>query len=64
MVRDDLTDALNSWNDKGIDAKHLSSPTLYRDLMTDWVDSESMMDSSTRFIQMIQGKMEVTYIGT
>ena len=57
MERDNLTDALNHWDDKGVDTKHLSAPTLFRDLMADWADSESMMDTSTNFVQMIQGKM-------
>ena len=57
MERDNLTDALSHWDDKGVDAKHLSAPTLFRDLMADWADSESMMDTSTNFAQMIQGKM-------
>ena len=57
MERDNLTDVLSHWEDKGVDAKQLSAPTLYRDLMADWADSESMMDTSTNFVQMIQGKM-------
>ena len=57
MERDNLTDVLNHWKDKGVDAKQLSAPSLYRDLMADWADSESMMDTSTNFVQMIQGKM-------
>ena len=57
MERDNLTDALNHWDDKGVDTKHLSAPTLFRDLMADWADSESMMDTSTNFIQMIQGEI-------
>ena len=58
MERDNLTVALSRWDDKGVDVKHLSAPTLYRDLMTDWANSKSMMDTSTNFIQMIQGKMD------
>ena len=57
MERDNLTDVLNHWKDKGVDAKQLSAPSLYRDLMADWADSESMMDTSTNFIQMIQGEI-------
>ena len=57
MERDNLTVALSHWDDKGVDVKHLSAPTLYRDLMTDWSNSESMMDTSTNFVQMIQGIM-------
>ena len=57
MERDNLTDAVNHCDDKGVDTKHLSAPTLFRDLMADWADSESMMDTSTNFIQMIQGEI-------
>ena len=57
MERDNLTDVLNHWKEKDVDAKQLSAPRLYRDLMADWADSESMMDTATNFIQMIQGKM-------
>ena len=57
MERDNLTQALNRWTDKGVGNKDLSAPTLYRDLMAKWLNSESMMDISTNATQMIQGKL-------
>ena len=55
-VRDNLTDALNRWTEKGVSNEDLSAPTLYRDLMVEWLNSESMMDISTNSTQMVQGK--------
>ena len=55
MERDNLTEALNRWTEKGVNNKDLSAPTLYRDLMAEWLDSDSMMDISTNATQMIQG---------
>merc|ERR1719414_1227752 len=57
MERDNLTEALNRWTEKGVANKDLSAPTLYRDLMAEWLNSESMMDISTNATQMIQGLM-------
>ena len=57
MERDNLTEALNRWTEKGVDNKDLSAPTLYRDLMVEWLSSVAMMDISTNSTQMIQGKL-------
>ena len=57
MVKDNLTDALKRWEDGGVTKKDLSAPTLYRDLLNGWINSDSMIDTSTNFIQMIQGRI-------
>ena len=57
MERDNLTEALNRWTEKGVDNKDLSAPTLYRDLMAEWLNSDAMMDISTNSTQIIQGKL-------
>ena len=56
-VKDNLTDALNRWTEKGVSNKDLSAPTIYRDLMVEWINSETMMDISTNSTQMVQGKL-------
>ena len=62
MERDNLTEALNRWTEKGVSNKDLSAPTLYRDLMAEWLDSDSMMDISTNATQMIQGYLLLIHI--
>ena len=57
MVKDNLTDALKRWEDAGVKKKDLSAPTLYRDLLSGWINSDSMIDTSTNFVQMIQGRI-------
>ena len=53
--RDNLTEALTGWQKAGVKKKDLSAVTLWRDFMDDYVNSASMMETSTQAVQMVQG---------
>ena len=55
MERDNLTDALNEWKTNGDSRHDLAAPTLYRDFVSGALTSNSLMDSMTQLVQMIQG---------
>ena len=62
MVRDNLTEALTRWQDAGVKKEDLAALTLYRDFYIEFVNSGSMLDTSTNFVQMKQGKKtELTF---
>ena len=55
MERDNLTDALNEWKTNGDSRLDLAAPTLYKDFVSGALTSNSLMDSMTQLVQMIQG---------
>ena len=56
MARDNLTEALTRWQDAGVKKEDLAALTLYRDVLNEFVNSGSMLDTGTNFFQMKQGK--------
>ena len=56
MVRDNLTEALTRWQDAGVKKEDLAALNLYRDFWNEFVNSGSMLDTATNFVQMKQGK--------
>ena len=56
MERDNLTDGLSDLESSGISRADLAAPTLYKDLVTGALASDSVMDSLTDLVQMIQGE--------
>ena len=55
MERDNLTDALNEWKTNGDSRLDLAAPTLYKDFVSGALTSNSLMDSMTKLVQMVQG---------
>lgn len=57
MERDNLTDGLSDLESNGISRSDLAAPTLYKDLVIGALASDSVMDSLTDLVQMIQGDL-------
>ena len=55
MERDNLTDALNEWKTNGDSRHDLAAPTLYKDFVSGALTSNSLVDSMTQLVQMVQG---------
>ena len=55
MERDNLTDGIYDLESNGVSRPDLAAPTLYRDLVIKALSSNSLMDSLTDLVQMIQG---------
>ena len=51
MGRDNLTEDLTQWKDGGVAQSDLSAPTLYRDILSGLLDSDSVIDSMTEMVQ-------------
>ena len=56
MERDNLTDALTDWKTDGVSNHDQALPTLYKDLLVGTLASESVMNSLTDLVQMLQGE--------
>ena len=56
MEKDNLTDALTDWKTDGVSNHDQASPTLYKDLLVGALASESVMNSLTDLVQMLQGE--------
>ena len=60
MEKDNLTDAIDEWEDKGVKPADLSAVTLYRDFVAEALKTDNkgtaVREAWTELIQMIQGK--------
>ena len=55
-MKDNLTEGLTRWKDEGVKKEDLAALTLYRDFWDEFVNSDTMLDTTTSIVQMKQGK--------
>ena len=59
MEKDNLTDAIDQWEDKGVNQADLAAVTLYRDFLAEVLKTDNKAtaarDAWTELIQIIQG---------